>query len=235
MYAIVEIGGHQYKVEENQRIFVNRLEGKEGEKVSFNRVLLTENNGSISVGAPVINGIEVNAKIVKQLKADKEIVFKKKRRKGYVKKNGHRQSITELEILAIGLETISKTPKKKTERKKTTEEKKEPKKVAEKQPTVKPEPKKASPAKKSTKSDDLKKIEGIGPKISELLQEAGINTFAELAKTSQEQLKEILANAGSRYVSRNPSTWPTQADLAAKGKWDELKELQDRLKGGIEQ
>ena len=217
MYAIVEIGGHQYKIKENQRVFVNKLKGAEGEKVCFDKVLLMESNGSISVGAPVVNEVEVYAKIVRQLKADKEIVFKKKRRKGYVKKKGHRQSITELEILTIESGATSKKSKKIIDE---ADKKSETQKVI---PAVK----------KPVKNDDLKKIEGIGPKISELLQENGINTFAELASASEEKLKEILANAGSVYKSRNPSTWPKQAELAAKGKWDELNELQDRFKKGI--
>jgi large subunit ribosomal protein L27 len=86
----------------------------------------------------------------------------------------------------------------------------------------------------AVEADDLKKIEGIGPKIAEIFNQAGIHTYADLAASSEEKLKEILADAGSRYASKNPSTWAQQAQLAADGKWDELKELQDRLKGGLE-
>ncbi len=82
------------------------------------------------------------------------------------------------------------------------------------------------------KPDDLKKIEGIGPKISELLQAGGVRTFAELAAADVSRLKEILTEAGSRYQMHDPTTWPQQAALAAEGKWDELNELQDRLDGG---
>ncbi len=89
-------------------------------------------------------------------------------------------------------------------------------------------------APKVTESDDLKKIEGIGPKIAEIFNEAGIHAFSDLAKATEDQLKEILAAAGSRYASKNPSTWPHQAQLAANGQWDELKDLQEKLKGGIE-
>ena len=81
MYAIVEIAGHQYKVEKDQRIFVNRLESKEGSKVTFDKVLLIEDNGKITVGAPVIKGAKVSAKVESHLKGDKVVVFKKKRRK----------------------------------------------------------------------------------------------------------------------------------------------------------
>ena len=86
--------------------------------------------------------------------------------------------------------------------------------------------------KKTDKGDDLKKIEGIGPKIAELFNNAGIITFADLAATSVEKLNEILEEAGPRYSIHNPSTWPEQAKLASDGKWDELAELQDKLDGG---
>tara|TARA_B100001093_G_scaffold106103_1_gene98406 strand:- start:251 stop:619 length:369 start_codon:yes stop_codon:yes gene_type:complete len=108
MYAIVDIAGHQYKVEKDQRIFVNRLESKEGSKVTFDKVLLIEDNGKITVGAPVIKGAKVSAKVESHLKGDKVVVFKKKRRKGYKVKNGHRQYLTHLTIGTI----TKKTPKK---------------------------------------------------------------------------------------------------------------------------
>jgi large subunit ribosomal protein L21 len=102
MYAVVEIAGHQYKVRKDQQLYVNRLAAKEGDQVSFDKVLLTDNDGAVEVGAPVIDGIQVDAKVVSHLKADKVIVFKKKRRKGYKKKNGHRQAISLIEIVGIG-------------------------------------------------------------------------------------------------------------------------------------
>ena len=98
MYAIVEIAGQQYKVKKDQQIFVNRLEGKEGDKVVFNNVLLTSDGKKIEVGAPAVKDVSVSAKIIEHLKGDKVIVFKKKRRKGYKKKNGHRQDFTKVLI-----------------------------------------------------------------------------------------------------------------------------------------
>ncbi|CAD0222269.1 hypothetical protein SOVF_203120 [Spinacia oleracea] len=100
MFAIVEIAGLQYKVEQDQKLFVNRLKGDKGGKVSFDKVLLTV-NGAITVGAPAVNGITVEAEILDHVKADKVIVFKKKRRKGYKVKNGHRQSLTRIVITGI--------------------------------------------------------------------------------------------------------------------------------------
>ncbi len=108
MYAIVEIAGHQYKVEKDQRIFVNRLEGKEGSKVNFENVLLIEDKGKVTVGAPAIKGAKVSAKIESHLKGDKVIVFKKKRRKGYKVKNGHRQYLTQLIIGTITKKAAAK-------------------------------------------------------------------------------------------------------------------------------
>lgn len=101
MYAIVEIAGQQFKVENNQEIFVHRLSGDEGSAVTFDRVLLVDNGGAVSVGAPAVDGASVNAKILSHVKGDKVIVFKKKRRKGYQKLNGHRQSFTKVKIESI--------------------------------------------------------------------------------------------------------------------------------------
>jgi len=98
----------------------------------------------------------------------------------------------------------------------------------------KAEAKKEAPAKAAkVKGDDMRKIEGIGPKIAEKLAEAGIASFADLAKSEVSKLQEVLDAAGSRYASRNPSTWPMQADLAAAAKWDELKDLQARIENGV--
>lgn len=101
MYAIVEIAGQQFKVSKDQKVFVHRLEGNEGDAVSFAKVLLLDDNGSITLGAPAIDGALVEAKVLQHIKGDKVIVFKKKRRKGFKKKNGHRQSLTQIQITGI--------------------------------------------------------------------------------------------------------------------------------------
>ncbi len=114
MFAIVEIAGLQYKVEQDQKLFVNRLKGDKGAKVSFDKVLLTV-NGAITVGAPAVSGITVDAEILDHVQADKVIVFKKKRRKGYSKKNGHRQQLTQILITGItGFDGAKKSAKKET-------------------------------------------------------------------------------------------------------------------------
>ena len=129
-------------------------------------------------------------------------------------------------------------PKKEKKTKKSEKKKEKETKVETFEETAdeiveeKSKPKKAKKPVKKKEVDDLSKIEGIGPKISELLQEAGIKTFAQLASTKSEKISEILAEAGSRYKSHDPTTWPKQAKLAADEKWDDLKKLQDELKGG---
>ena len=117
MYAIVEIAGHQFKVEKDQRVFVNRLQTEEGKKVSFDNVLLVANGDNVTIGAPAIDGAQVGAKVLKHLKGDKVIVFKKKRRKGYRVKNGHRQSLTEIVIENIVASTAKKAASTKTTQK----------------------------------------------------------------------------------------------------------------------
>ena len=98
MFAIVEIAGQQFKVTEGQEIFVHRLDANEGDNVSFDKIFLTENEGKTNIGTPVVKSAKVDATILEHVKGDKVIVFKKKRRKGYKKKNGHRQYLTEIKI-----------------------------------------------------------------------------------------------------------------------------------------
>ena len=101
MYAIVDIAGQQMKVEKGKKIFVNRLEGEKGASLDFTKVLLTDDNGSVTVGNPYVEGVNVKATIVDHVKADKVLVFKKRRRKGYQKLNGHRQCLTQILIEEI--------------------------------------------------------------------------------------------------------------------------------------
>jgi large subunit ribosomal protein L21 len=117
MYAIVEIAGHQFKVEKDQKVFVNRLATEEGKSISFDNVLLLGDGDKVTVGAPAIDGAQVSAKVLKHLKGDKVIVFKKKRRKGYRVKNGHRQALSEIVIEGIAVSGAKKaTPKKETKK-----------------------------------------------------------------------------------------------------------------------
>ncbi len=129
MYAIVDIAGQQFKVEKDQKLFVHRLEGEEGKNVSFDQVLLIDSDGKISVGDPVVKGATVSAKIITHMKADKVLVFKKKRRKGYQKLNGHRQYMTQIQIESISEKGSAKPKAEAT--------KAEPKPAAEKKPAAK--------------------------------------------------------------------------------------------------
>ena len=171
MYAIVEIAGHQFKVEKDQKVFVNRLQTEEGKKVSFDNVLLIGDGDNVTVGAPAIGGAQVSAKVLKHLKGDKVIVFKKKRRKGYRVKNGHRQALTEIQIetiVASGAKPAAKA------------EKAAPK--AEAKPAVKVE--KAAPKKEAAKAEAkpaAKKVEST--------QDLSKNTVAELREMAK--AKEI--------------------------------------------
>jgi len=212
MYAIVEIAGQQFKVSKDLKVYVHRLANEEGTKVSFDKVYLLDDKGTITIGAPAIEGASVEAKVLQHLKGDKVIVFKKKRRKGYKKKNGHRQYLTQIVI-----ESISATGGKKAA----------PKAEAKAEKTVE-----AKAPKAAKKGDNLTLVEGIGPKAAEALVEAGITTFSKLAKTSAEAVKEILDASTSKLSHLDPTTWGQQAQLAADGKMDELKKLQDELNGG---
>ncbi|MGA0897098.1 MAG: 50S ribosomal protein L21 [Flavobacteriaceae bacterium] len=139
MYAIVEIAGQQFKVVQDQKLFVHRLAEKEGAKVSFDKVYLLDDGKKVSIGAPAITGASVEAKVVSHLKGDKVIVFKKKRRKGYRVKNGHRQALTELVI-----EKIQASGAKATKAEATEAPKKETKAAAKKAAPKKAAPKAAA-------------------------------------------------------------------------------------------
>ncbi|MBS19234.1 MAG: 50S ribosomal protein L21 [Crocinitomicaceae bacterium] len=157
MYAIVEIAGHQYKVEKDQQVFVNRLDAEEGKKVKFDRVLLVEKGGDVTVGAPAVDGMAVHAVVERHLKGDKVLVFKKKRRKGFQKLNGFRASLTEIKITDIKKAAAKKAapkkdaeaaPAKEAAAKKPAAKKAAAKKAAAKKPAAKkPAAKKAAPKK----------------------------------------------------------------------------------------
>ena len=159
MYAIVEIAGQQFKVAKDQKVYVHRLQEEEGAKVSFDKVLLLDNEGAVTVGAPAIEGAEVTAKILGHLKGDKVIVFKKKRRKGYRTKNGHRQYLTEIQIEGIAASGAKK-------------------KVAAKKATAKTEEPKAEVAAEASK--DLSSM--TVAELKALAKEQGISGYTSLKK-----------------------------------------------------
>ena len=171
MYAIVDIAGQQFKVAKDQKVYVHRLDANTGSKVSFDQVLLLDDGGKITVGAPAIANASVEAKVVKHLKDDKVIVFKKKRRKGYRVKNGHRQSLTEIVIESIG----TSVKKKAAPTAKAEKEAVKAKSVAKKE-TDKAAPKKAA-AKPSTDLSTKTVTE-----LKAMAKEAGVSGYTSLKK-----------------------------------------------------
>lgn len=245
MYAIVEIAGQQIKVAKDQKVFVHRLPVEEGKTVSFDNVLLIGDGDTITIGAPAIDGALIGAKVVKHLKGDKVIVFKKKRRKGFRKKNGHRQYLSEIIIESI----VASGGKKQKEEAKPAAPKKETK------PAAKAEPKKEAPkAKKEVEvsenlvsraenraedanieinidkvlhsigtalkadADDLKLINGIGPVYEEKLNELGIYTFEQISKLKAADREELSAIEGITRDKIEADEWVKQAKELLKNK-----------------
>ena len=171
MYAIVEIAGQQFKVVKDQKVFVHRLATEEGKAVSFDNVLLIGDGNKITVGAPAIDGAQVGAKVLKHLKGDKVIVFKKKRRKGFRKKNGHRQTLSEIVIESIVASGAKKAPVAKVE--------------------AKPSPAKAekAPAKEVKKAEPKVEAKTAAPK-AKASQDLSSLTVAELREMAK--AKEII-------------------------------------------
>ena len=169
MYAIVEIAGQQFKVEKDQKVFVHRLQTEEGKKVAFDNVLLLADGDKVTVGAPAIDGAQVGAKVLKHLKGDKVIVFKKKRRKGYRVKNGHRQALTEIQI-----DNILASGAKKAAPVKAASKPAAPKAAA------KPAAKKAVAPKTESASQDLSKM--TVAQLKELAKAKGITGISAMKK-----------------------------------------------------
>lgn len=245
MYAIVEIAGQQIKVAKDQKVFVHRLPVEEGKTVSFDNVLLIGDGDTITIGAPAIDGALIGAKVVKHLKGDKVIVFKKKRRKGFRKKNGHRQYLSEIIIESI----VASGGKKEKEEAKPATPKKETK------PAAKAEPKKEAPKAKNevevsenlvsraehraedanieinidkvlhsigtalkADADDLKLINGIGPVYEEKLNELGIYTFEQISKLKAADREELSAIDGITRDKIEAEEWVKQAKELLKNK-----------------
>ncbi len=236
MYAIINIAGQQFKVEKDQQIFVHRLPNKEGDKLTFDQVLFVENGDKTEVGAPAVSGASVTAKVIEHVKGDKVIVFKKKRRKGYQTRNGHRQQFTKIAIDGISLNG------KKVEKAETSK------------PAEKTEAKKAAPSKKEVEvsenlvtraehraedahieinidkvlhsvgtalkadADDLKLINGIGPVYEEKLNELGIYTFEQISKLKAADREELSAIDGITRDKIEEDEWVKQAKELLKNK-----------------
>lgn len=194
MYAIVEIAGQQFKVAKDQKVFVHRLSEAEGNKVTFDQVLLIGDGDAITIGAPAIDGAAVEAKVVKHLKGDKVIVFKKKRRKGYRVKNGHRQQLTELIIEGIMAKGAKKAPAKQEAPKAAPAPKAE---VSKKEAPKKEAAKKEAPKKTAPKADATKKAaEDLSAKtVAELREMAKAQ---EISGYSSMKKAELIAALGGK-------------------------------------
>ncbi len=209
MYAIVEMAGQQFKVAKDQKVYVHRLQTQEGKKVTFGNVLLLGDGSDITIGAPAIGGAAVEAKVVRHLRGDKVIVFKKKRRKGYQKKNGHRQSLTEIVIESIVTKGAKKVEKKEEAKPVAKKEAKE-KAVAPKAKAEKAAPKKESPKKTEakpkaneevsenlvTRAEHRAEEQHIEIDVDKLLHSIGTST-----KADADDLKEI-NGIGPAYEER---------------------------------
>ncbi len=204
MYAVIRTGGKQYKVAENDVIQVEKLPGEAGESVELGEVLMVGDDKSVTTGTPLIESASVTATVLEQIKGDKVIIFKKKRRHNYRRKKGHRQQLTVLRVTDIA--TDGKPAKAKPKKAEATEAAKAPaakpkteaKPKAEAKPAkAKPEAAKAAEAAGSPpptlsapegRADDLKKIGGVGPKLEEKLNGLGIYHYRQIAALTPEHV-----------------------------------------------
>ena len=185
MYAIVEMAGQQFKVAKDQKVYVHRLQTEEGKKVTFDNVLLLDDGKNVTVGAPAIDGAAVEAKVIKHLKGDKVIVFKKKRRKGYAVKNGHRQSLTEIVVEGI----VTKGAKKAAPAKAKAEAKPAAPKAKAAAPKVKAEATKAkaeapktAPKKAAAKKETVDYSKNTVAELKEMAKAKGIEGLSSMKK-----------------------------------------------------
>jgi large subunit ribosomal protein L21 len=204
--AIVESGGKQYRAVEGSTIDVDRLAYEVGKKFDFERVLLMADEDIVLVGTPTVGEVKVSATVVDHVKGPKVVSFKYRPKKRIRVKGGHRHFYTRLMIDFIG---------------RAGEERKV---------EVKKAPVVASQVEAVKEADDLTKIEGIGPKVAKVLNGAGITTFEELAKAKAADVQKALDAAKLQMM--DPKGWISQAKLAAKGDWDGLEKMQEKLKGG---
>ncbi len=217
MFAVIKTGGKQYKVAEKDILVIEKLEGDAGDSIEFSDVLMVGTEGNMEIGAPLVSGATVHATVVRQTRGKKIVVFKKKRRKNYRRKAGHKQDLTLVEITEIL--TGGKKPAK--AKAKAAPEVKKPaeKKAAPKAKKADDKPADAAPLFKAPegKPDDLKKISGVGPVLEKKLNALGITKYAQVAaftKAEIDQVDDVLSFKGR--IERED--WLSQAK-----KLDEVK------------
>ena len=206
MYAVIKTGGKQYKVAAGEKIKVEQIAADVGQEIVIDQVLAVGNGADIKVGTPLVLGASVTATVISHGRGDKIRIFKMRRRKHYQKRQGHRQNYTELffAVVSDGSGGVSKATVP----------------VAATLPT-------------NSGKDDIEIIEGIGPKIAQVLIANGISTFAQLADANADDMSAMLKASGGRFSLANPASWAEQAALLRDGKMDEFKKLTDELVGGV--
>ena len=230
MYAVIKTGGKQYRVAVDDTLNIERVAGEAGDIIEFNDVLMVGSDTGVEVGAPTVEGATVAAELLEQFRDKKIIVFKKKRRKNYRRKNGHRQQLSKIcitEILTGGKKPSKKAATKKAEKPAKPEEK--PAK-AETEAKTEEKPAKKAPAKKAAakpaesalfvapegEPDDLKKISGVGPALEKKLHGLGITTFAQVAAFTADDIAKV-DDALSFKGRIERDDWVGQAKELAKG------------------
>ena len=230
MYAVIKTGGKQYRVSAGQKLKVEQIPADVGSTITFNEVLAVGSGADVVFGAPLVSGAKVDATVISHGRGDKVTIFKMRRRKHYQRHGGHRQNYTEVFFSVIfgadGTELakadapVISVP------------------VAHAAAGIAGA---SATAKKATKArgkardggDDLALIEGVGPKIAELLKAAGIDTFDALAKAPAAKVQEVLEAGGGDFNLAKPDTWAEQAALAASGDWAAFDKLTEALVGGV--
>jgi large subunit ribosomal protein L21 len=215
MYAVIKTGGKQFRVVAGEKIKIEQIAADVGQEIVIDQVLAVGNGGDLMVGTPLVSGATVTATLLSHGLFDKVHIFKMRRRKHYQKRQGHRQSYTELFIAAIadGKGGVSKAEA----------------------AAVIPAPKALASVGVTSKAgkDNLEIIEGIGPKIAKVLVDGGISTFALLASAKADDVTAMLKASGGRFSLANPASWAEQAALLRDGKMAEFKALTDALVGGV--
>ena len=212
MYAVVKTGGKQYKVAAGQKFKVEQIAADVGQEIVLDQILAVGNGAELLIGAPLVPGAAIKATIVAHGRGDKVRIFKMRRRKHYQKRQGHRQNFTELFIaeIADGKGGVFK---------------------AEAAAIIAaPKAAKTSPV---AGQDDLEIIEGIGPKMAQVLIDNGVTTFAQVAAAKVDDLTAMLKASGGRFSLASVATWAEQAALLRDGKMEEFKKLTDDLVGGV--
>ena len=233
MYAVIKTGGKQYRVSAGQKLKIEQIPADLGATITFNEVLAVGSGADVVFGAPLVSGAKVDATVVSHGRGDKVTIFKMRRRKHYQRHGGHRQNYTEVFFSAIfgadGTE-LAKADSPAISAPVALAAAGAPA-AAAKPAAVKKAAKVRGKARDG--SDDLELIEGVGPKIAELLKAAGIDTFDALAKAPVEKVQEVLEAGGSKFNLAKPATWAEQAALAASGDWAAFDKLTEALVGGV--